>query len=124
MIPDTVISKWPEHARHELAEFVAREIGCKPSDVYAAGSRVFGGFRPNSDIDIAVRGEGVFFMKLIFKGTKVSVMVRAEPKSPYGKWNLPVINLITGQQTEGNQKHIQIFKARQKNHMSFEIEVW
>ena len=49
-----IIQEWNKINKDKLLLFIINNIDCEYKDVIICGSRVFGGFRPNSDIDVLV----------------------------------------------------------------------
>lgn len=117
---------WPEDSVVDLYNKIIEasvDVGSHTL-LFAAGSRVFGGFREKSDLDIAYYTDGVKThskkdnKSFVFQNIRVSIKYFPSNLAILkvrGKWLLPLFNLTTHEYLEGNSGDLEKYKQhRQK----------
>ncbi len=139
-VPDELIQNWPAEIHAQLVEAVNALLATTPylskqqvqcSDIIACGSRVLGGYKENSDIDVVayldnyipptVPGRAYFRYRAVtmFEDLRVDVWLRRsedrqlgifpghpDAPTPLG-WRLPYYSLINKQLDQLNREEIQ-----------------
>ena len=86
--------------------------------IYAVGSRVFGGFSDRSDLDILIYGnshiKNVCFYHLGLRVTLAHFPTDMPTRKAYGKWDLPLFDLINKQMIKGNSQHLEEYREHRK----------
>jgi hypothetical protein len=140
-----LIQKWTESDKHTLLKSIIENIDVEFEDIVVFGSRVFGGFKPTSDIDVVVYTkdykdkkninfyfEGVSNTESKYNNFRVSIKHR-EPNENYLQdlWTsvgcdyfLPRYSIITDIFYEGNNNHVlhhQGIRALLKKHKGINV---
>ena len=120
------INKWTDNNKLLLKEYILENINCEYKDIVVCGSRLFGGFKPKSDIDIVVytkefesqdrfRGyfTGVENKESEYNNFRVTIVFKSDKNIEDDKWtsvnmlyNMPRYSIVNNKMYEGNENHV------------------
>lgn len=127
LIDMELIQNWNIEDKQKLLDHIKNSITVEYIDICVCGSRVFGGFKPTSDIDVVVLVEdccGIDRVNNYYDGTpnpentyndfRINISFKSYDKSCNNVWRsvgvdltLPQYSLITGELCPGNENHIE-----------------
>lgn len=121
-----LIQNWTDEQKQLLKQFILSYIDCKCNDVIIGGSRIFGGYRPGSDIDVLVPVHAdikkntlhllfgsVKNDEFILKNFRINISTISDAEFVYGSfknngytYDMPWYSLLNNELHSGNMNHV------------------